>query len=66
MVSLPYPFGPKLEWLESGEVRTRVLWLLPITSAERAFLTSDGVNALEQKFDDAAIEYWDIDRPSVV
>jgi hypothetical protein len=66
LVSLPYPFGPTLENLEVGGGPVRVLWLLPITAAERRLATQDGLEALEERFDNARIEYWRPDRPSVV
>jgi suppressor of fused protein SUFU len=43
-----------------------VLWLLPITQAERDFKVAHGLEALEQRFDNSALEYWDICRKSVV
>ena len=36
LLSLPYPFGPKLEWCGNApEKRIRFLWLLPITRRKR-------------------------------
>lgn len=66
LVSLPYPFGPRLEVcdFEGGELR--VLWLLPITAAERDYKKREGLEALEQRFDDCGLEYWAHDRASVV
>jgi hypothetical protein len=43
-----------------------VLWLLPITAAERDFKVHKGLEALEQRFDACAIEYWVPGRASVV
>jgi hypothetical protein len=66
LVSLPYPFGPTLEHLRVGPRQVRITWLLPITEAERRFAKEQGSEALEQRFDDARIEYWRLDRASVV
>ncbi|WP_254507213.1 suppressor of fused domain protein [Anatilimnocola floriformis] len=66
LVSLPYPFGPQLEICNLPDWHLHVLWLLPITSAEREFKVREGLEALEQRFDAAAIEYWSPNRPSVV
>lgn len=66
LVSLPYPLGPDLEVCCLRDEHVQILWLLPITSAEAAFKKTNGVDALEEKFDEAAIEYWRIDRESVV
>jgi hypothetical protein len=65
-VSLPYPFGPDLEVCDFADWHLHVLWLLPITAAERAFKVREGVEALEQRFDACALEYWVPDRASVV
>lgn len=65
-VSLPYPFGPELEVCNLSDRHLRVLWLLPITAAEREFKVREGVEALEQRFDACALDYWDPDRASVV
>jgi hypothetical protein len=66
LISTPYPYGPELEIcnFEGGQID--FLWLLPITQAEKDFKVANDVEALEQLFDDAAIEYWDASRPSVV
>jgi hypothetical protein len=66
LVSLPYPFGPELEACQLPDAAVRVLWLLPITEAERQYKNTAGVEALEQRFDAIALEYWRPDRPSVV
>ena len=65
LVSLPYPFGPKLENIESSAGNVQALWLLPITEAERVFAKEQGVEALESLFDEHAINPLDIHRASV-
>jgi hypothetical protein len=66
LVSLPYPFGPELEVCNFAGGHVHVLWLLPITAAEREFKVREGVEALEQRFDACGLEYWVPDRASVV
>lgn len=66
LISKPYPFGPDLEICNCDRGHVHVLWLLPITSAERDYKVTHDLEALEQLFDDAAIEYWDASRKSVV
>lgn len=66
LVSLPYPFGPELEVCNLRDGHLHVLWLLPITAAEREFKVREGVEALEQRFDASALEYWVPGRASVV
>jgi hypothetical protein len=66
LISLPYPFGEQLEVCECGDTFIQILWLLPITKAEFDFKKARGVDALERLFEEAAIEYWRVDRESVV
>jgi hypothetical protein len=66
LFSKPYPFGPDLEWCSWVGGHARVLWVLPVTRAERDYKAQHGLEALEQRFDEAAIQYWDPARPSVV
>lgn len=66
LISKPYPFGPELEICNYLDRHAHLLWLLPITAAERDFKANHDLEALEQRFDDAAIEYWDTFRTSVV
>jgi len=67
LISLPYPFGPDLEWCElSNSQSVRFLWLLPIWSKESAFLYDHGVEALEGKLDKEGIDFLDVTRKSVV
>lgn len=44
----------------------RFFWLLPITRQERLFLDIHSVEELETKFDEAGIDYLDINRASTV
>jgi hypothetical protein len=64
--SLPYPFGPQLERLDSSGLRARFLWVVPITSSERAFARDRGLEELEQRFDSVGLRYWEVDRAPVV
>jgi hypothetical protein len=69
LVSLPYPYGPELEtWQTPDEpyCHGHILWLLPITRAEREYKVLQGLEALEQRFEQMGIEYWQVDRKSVV
>ena len=42
------------------------LMALPISDAEREYLFENGIDALEQKFEEAQIDVYDINRPSSV
>lgn len=66
VVSLPYLFGPSLEVFNYDSLRVPLFWLLPITEQERVFGKTYGLEALEQRFDAAALEYWNVSRASVV
>lgn len=64
VLSLPFLDGPSLEWLE--EPRVRFLWLIPVTEAEIAFKKASGMDALEERFEEAEFDYLDPFRASVV
>lgn len=64
LISLPYLDGPSLEWLSEPEVR--FLWLIPITDAEVQFRKRHGMEALEQRFEEAQFDFLDPFRQSVV
>jgi hypothetical protein len=66
LVSLPYPWGPELEICAVPDGHIQVLWLLPITAAEKAFRHTHDLEALEQRFDAAGIIPTDPRRRSVV
>jgi hypothetical protein len=66
LISLPYLDGPKLEWLEATERRTQFLWLIPISKKEVNFTKSNGLEALESRFEERQFNYLDPKRASVV
>jgi hypothetical protein len=66
LVSLPYPYGPRLEWLRTEARALRCLWLIPITKAERDFKTQHGLEALENRLEQTRFDFLDARRPSVV
>lgn len=66
LISLPYPIGPKFEWLETSYGCVQFLWAVPITKSEAEFKQANGLEALEAKFDEQAIDYLDPTRASVV
>jgi len=58
LVCLPYPFGPELELCDMGaDGHVRFLWLLPITAEEKRFRHEHGLEALEQRFDEAKLNH---------
>jgi hypothetical protein len=66
LVSLPYPYGPKLKNCEWDGGHAHFLWLLPITNAERVYANANGLEALEVLFEQSGFEHWNPHRPSVV
>jgi hypothetical protein len=66
LISIPYPYGPKLEWLKLPDVCVRFLWALPVTSREAAFKDLNGLEALEQRFEAAKVDYLNPLRASIV
>ena len=65
LVSLPYPFGPSLEVCCLNHTHVHFLWLLPITEAEKRYRMENGLEALEQRFDDQGIDFLNVNRPSI-
>lgn len=66
LIALPYAFGPGLERCDWTGGHIRILTVQPISEAERDFKVAEGVEALEQRFEDAGIAWTDPFRPSVV
>lgn len=65
-ISLPYLDGPHFEWLNRGDHGVRFLWLIPITEAERNYLKQKGVEAFEEKLEEADFDYLDPARECVI
>jgi hypothetical protein len=66
LISRPYPFGPEFQICCLPNDHAHFCWLLPISEGEREFKIQNGLEQLEQRFDNAGLEYWDVTRPSVV
>lgn len=66
LVSKPYPLGPEFEICNIGDTHVHVAWMLPIAESERDFKMAQGVEALEQRFEDVGLEYWDVEPQAVV
>lgn len=66
LVTLPYAYGPDLERCAWAGGHARLLALIPITDAERRLKAAEGLEALESRLDDAAADFTNPFRPSVV
>ena len=66
LISLPYLDGPLLENLTVGSSVAKFYWLIPISASEVAFKKQNGVEALEQRFEDSGFDYLNPQRESVV
>lgn len=65
LVSLPYHYGPRVEWCDLGARQVRFLWLLPISASEEAFIKKEGVEAFEQRLEECGYDAISPDRPCV-
>ncbi|MFF7900239.1 suppressor of fused domain protein [Streptomyces sp. NPDC088817] len=65
LISLPYLHGPGLEHCPVPGGHARILWTLPVTTAEIEFRRHHGHEALERLFDEAEIIPTDPFRTSV-
>jgi hypothetical protein len=66
LVSAPYLLADELWSLRVGRQEIRLVWTIPITAAEREYVGRYGLDALEERFEAAGLEYWDPHRASVV
>lgn len=66
LVSNPYLLADELWRLRLPGRTVHFRWVIPITAKERAYATERGLDALEQRFEEAGLEYWDPHRASVV
>lgn len=65
LISPPYLHGPDLEHCSVPGGHARILWTLPVTTAEIEFRRRHGHEALERLFDEAEIIPTDPFRASV-
>ena len=66
LISHPYIFGADLEIWQERNGHGHLLWLLPITLAERDFKIKHGLEELEKRFESSQVNYCLPNRPSVV
>lgn len=66
LVSNPYLLADELWRLPLPGRTVNFRWVIPITAGERAYAAERGLDALEQRFEEAGLEYWDPHRASVV
>lgn len=66
LVSRPYAYSPELEICNLAKQHVHILWLLPITESERNYKIEHGLDALENLFEKSELQYWQINRESVV
>ena len=68
LISLPYLDGPDLENLYIPEVdeNLKFLWFIPITEEEVRYKVKNGVEALEEKFEEGELDYLNPNRKSVI
>lgn len=66
LVSSPYLLADDLWTLPLPGRDVHFRWVIPITTKERAYAAERGLEALEQRFEQTGLEYWDPHRQSVV
>jgi hypothetical protein len=66
LVTLPYPFGPALEHLETDDKHIRFLWLVPVTKSEADLVQIKGIEAFEQLLEQSQTDVVDPTRPALV
>jgi hypothetical protein len=66
LVSLPYLDGPSLENLKIGSKELKFYWLIPVTRSEVEFKKQNGLEALEELFGRARLDYLNPARSAVI
>ncbi|MFJ2057910.1 suppressor of fused domain protein [Streptomyces sp. NPDC087908] len=66
LVSLPYPYGPDLEWSGPDAGEARFLWLLPVHKSEVDFIKRVSLDEFELLMDAASPNVLDPDRDPIV
>ncbi|MEU5741646.1 suppressor of fused domain protein [Streptomyces tendae] len=66
LVSLPYTYGPDLEWAPLKTGRVRFLWLLPIHQSEAEFIKRNTLDEFETLMDVSEVNVLDLNRDSIV
>jgi hypothetical protein len=66
LISFPYSMPPEFAFFENGDEHVQFAWMLPIAESERAYYRVNGIEALEQQFEQAALDYCDSLRKPVV
>ena len=65
-VTLPYQFGPDFEQCDADGQHVQILWLLPITRDETAYLRTHGYEAFEHLLESSGADFADPARRSLV
>jgi hypothetical protein len=66
LISLPYLDGPGLETLEYSGNFVKCYWMIPITEAEREYKKVNGLEPLEEIFDNSDFDYANPYRNSLL
>jgi hypothetical protein len=66
LVSLPYPYGPELEWASPEAGSAQFLWLLPIHQSEADFIKRETLDEFESMLDSEGVNVLDPDRSPVI
>jgi len=66
LVTLPYPYGPRLEHCEVAGEHVQFRWLVPIMAAEAGYIDEHGLDGFEQLLEDGGVDVLDPERRSAV
>jgi len=64
--TMPVVFGEGLGTLEDTVPPTVIVWLIPITDKEVAFIKAKGWGTFEDLLEDRQPDFWDLNRPSLI
>jgi hypothetical protein len=68
LISPPFPDGKAMTTIEGRDhsQETQLLWMMPITQAEREYAKAHGIEEFWTRFDQNPVSYVDVQRESVV
>lgn len=66
LLSLPYPYGPELEWSPEEAGSARFLWLLPVHQSEADFIKRATLDEFESVLDSGRVNVLDPNRRPII
>jgi len=66
LLSVPYSLPPEFSRLDVAGHEIEILWLMPVYASEARFRHKHDLESLEQLFDEAGFNIYDVNRDAVI